>query len=103
MEEIVYQIAGYILFLFMKGWCKIVDNKVIGKRYLVIPGTVTSKDDGEHHFVSASELMKLYGVDPAECTIVRRNVIEGIEISLDGHPKNLIQLSPREDGNYSLS
>ena len=39
------------------------------KRYLVLPGRVYSRTDGDDHFISASQLMHLYGVDPRECVI----------------------------------
>lgn len=63
-------------------------------KYLVCPGYVTSRNDGETHYVGAGPLMKLYGVDPREC------VIE------DGRPgrqfEGLVRLIPRFDGNYKI-
>ncbi len=39
------------------------------KKYLVVPGPVFSKHDGDLHHISAKQLMKLYGVDPKDCDI----------------------------------
>lgn len=63
------------------------------KRYLVCPGHVTSRNDGERHYVGPGALMKLYGVNPREC------VIQG-SFGLEGAGK-LKVLRPRFDGNYS--
>ncbi len=41
------------------------------KRFAVYPGTVTSRSDGDKHRVSGAQLIRLYGVNPAECYIVR--------------------------------
>jgi hypothetical protein len=60
------------------------------KRYLVLPGYVTSANDGQRHWIGYDRLVRLYGVDPAECTSTR----------VDG--EQLIELSPRYDGNYAV-
>lgn len=62
------------------------------KRYLVRPGVVWSKTDGERHYIDAHRLMDLYRVNPAECVIERPGV----------RGEGLILLAPRSDGNYTL-
>jgi hypothetical protein len=66
------------------------------KRYLLCPGYVTSKNDGQRHFINAYELTRLYGVDPRECVAVPHNRPGWLP------PEGLIPLSPRYDGNYRL-
>lgn len=67
-------------------------------KYLIIAGEVTSRTDGERHWVGASALCGLYGVDPKECYLVDRPKVEQIPFDLVDLPV----LSPRYDGNYSL-
>ncbi|MDY6845035.1 MAG: hypothetical protein SVW57_13210 [Thermodesulfobacteriota bacterium] len=69
------------------------------KKYIVWPGYVTSKLDGDRHYISASQLMHLHGVQISECVIIR-----GPEdhYKLRRIHKDLIDLSPREDGEYKL-
>ena len=62
-------------------------------KYLVKPGYVYSKTDGQRHYIGASKLIGLYRVDPKECYISRGG---------PGEPEGLIVLSPQYDGNYSL-
>lgn len=40
------------------------------KRYLVRPGRVMSKNDGDIHYIGARQLMHLHGVDPRECIVI---------------------------------
>jgi len=39
------------------------------KRYILHPGYVESKNDGQRHFIGAAELSRLYGVDMRNCVI----------------------------------
>ena len=66
------------------------------KRYIVFPGRVPSRNDGQWHYIDAPSLMRLYRVRPEECMVVRG------EAALLGLPKGLIPLVPRYDGNYEL-
>ena len=67
------------------------------KKYIVRPGYVMSKYDGDRHYISASQLIHLHGVQISECIIVR-----GPEdhYKLMGINRDLISLFPRADGNY---
>ncbi|WP_156136055.1 hypothetical protein [Delftia sp. ZNC0008] len=78
-------------------------------RYLLCPGVVPSRTDGDRHFIGASELAALYGVRMAACLILPE----------DGHRADpqyrwlrqqllaradrgeLIALRPRRDGKYN--
>ncbi len=42
------------------------------KRYLVRPTSVVSMNDGDEHFISAHQLVRLHGVDPRECIFIHR-------------------------------
>lgn len=64
------------------------------KKYLVCPGHIKSKTDGQLHYVSSKALIALYGVNPDECVI-----------DCNLNPKkslDLIELRPRYNGNYTL-
>uniref|UniRef100_A0A6M3LH95 Uncharacterized protein n=1 Tax=viral metagenome TaxID=1070528 RepID=A0A6M3LH95_9ZZZZ len=67
------------------------------KKYIVYPGFVTSRNDGDRHYVSASQLIHLHKVQNSECIIVRgrRDYYK-----LHGINRELINLIPRSDGNY---
>ncbi len=65
-------------------------------KYIIFPGYVTSKNDGDSHWISAPQLMRLYGVAPVDCLIFDDRV------RFAGYPPHLIALRPRRDGNYAL-
>ncbi len=70
------------------------------KKYLLCPATVTSKTDGDEHYISASDIARLYGVPMSEC-LVRPS--PGSERTLGWNEKHgLVELWPRYDGNYKL-
>jgi hypothetical protein len=66
------------------------------KTFVVRPGYVTSRSDGDRHWIGAQQLMELNGVDPRDC------VIEDPKIPL--HPgydvESMVVLEPKEDGEY---
>jgi len=39
-------------------------------RYILHPDYVTSINDGDRHFISATQLAKLYGVNFHECVVI---------------------------------
>lgn len=66
-------------------------------RYVIFPGYVRSKWDKDLHYISANNLIQLYGVNPKECKIIT-------EMNEKQH-KTLpddIELYPDYSGNYSL-
>jgi len=67
-------------------------------KYAIWPGYVISKTDGDRHFISAPQLMRLYGVAPHECIVIH-DWPEGYAGRREAYDK-LIVLSPRSDGNY---
>ena len=76
--------------------CCAEDNRTDGRKYLVMPMEVISENDGDTHFITAGQLMKLYGVPPKECLVYNDKLIGHV---IDG----LIKLTPRADGDYSLT
>jgi len=68
------------------------------KRYVLHPGWVWSRTDGDRHFIPAAVLARLYKVPLRECVVHRPgDVFTGV-----GLPKNLVHLYPRYDGDYTL-
>ena len=82
--------------------CQSVEKEL---KYAVHPGTVFSIADGQNHFIPSDALMHFYGVDPAECLVVRRSdPPEKYEASLKKAVElNLIPLVPQITGNYALA
>lgn len=70
------------------------------KRFIVHPGPVHSKRDGQLHHVAATDLIRLYGVSPRECIIAEAT--PGQRRYAEEKGVKLIHLKPRYDGDYSL-
>lgn len=68
-------------------------------RYVLHPGRVTSKNDGQRHYITALSLADLYGVNLRDCTVV----LSGEE-DRPGYREQPgdIHLRPRIDGDYRL-
>lgn len=75
-------------------------------KYLIAPGMVTSKVDGDRHHVGASQLMMLYNVSPLDCIVlppsaptnflVRRELIDRVIAG------ELVALTPQFSGVYEI-
>lgn len=63
--------------------------------YILNPGYVTSKTDGQRHYISAVQLAELYRVDMRDCTIYQPGLVVK-------SPRPTRHLYPRFDGNYTL-
>ena len=68
------------------------------KKYIVRPGYVFSRSDGDRHYVSAGQLMNLHGVCISECIIIRSSQDH---YKLRHINRDLIDLFPRADGQYT--
>lgn len=68
--------------------------------YVLCPGYVRSKVDGDEHFIGAPQLAALYGVNINECRILHM----GKNLRREGwqDEPNFIYLMPRTDGVYIL-
>lgn len=50
-------------------------------KYIVFPGFVRSKNDGDEHFIGAGRLIRLHGINPRECLIVPHGQDPGIVLA----------------------
>jgi hypothetical protein len=74
-------------------------SKPIKIMYALHPGEVRARD-GDVHFISAEQLIRLYGVHPQMCVIARK----GWDRTY--HPdflEQFVHLYPREDGKYTTA
>ncbi len=68
-------------------------------RYVLFPSWVTSRTDGERHFIKAGDLAKLYNVPFHKCLVVNHiDRIAGHYVPREGD----VKLHARADGNYQL-
>lgn len=70
------------------------------KKYVLCPGFVRSRNDGDRHWISAPELARLYGVPIRECDVWdsrRPETLMGLKA------EGRVFLRPRADGNYEMS
>ncbi len=73
------------------------------RRYLVLPGYVRSKQDEDWHYVSGSELIRLYRVNPAHCVIALADADEENfrhRLMVEANEGKYLVLEPRADGDY---
>lgn len=73
-------------------------------KWVVFPGRVRSRTDGDEHYVGAAQLMRLYGVRPQECMVadpVGSRAVYAATVR-DADRLGLVPLVPRGDGNYTL-
>lgn len=77
-------------------------------RYLLFPGPVRSRSDGQVHHVTAPALARLYGVRFGDCLVLPapgRELYPGERLRLIERSEpggDLIALHPRYDGDYRL-
>jgi hypothetical protein len=64
--------------------------------FIVHAGWVTSKTDGQRHWISGGELVRLYGLRTGTYDVDRGTTIMG-------RGSQVVHLFPRYDGNYDLS
>ena len=68
------------------------------KKYVICPGRVVSKTDGQEHYVTGQQLARLYQLAPHEYHVVHRGV-SGDTIR-QWEEQGLMFLWPRFDGKY---
>jgi hypothetical protein len=66
-------------------------------RYVLCPGWITSRNDGDRHYISAAKLARYYGVNLRDCLIE----LPGKSRRFQVHEK-MVFLNPRLDGDYRL-
>ena len=67
-------------------------------KYILHPGPVKSRWDGDIHLISASRLAELYNVNLSECIIYGRDTLSYSQDFLN----DLTPLFPQQNGNYIL-
>lgn len=69
-------------------------------KYIVYDGKVKSKNDGDIHYISHQQVIRLFGVNPTECLLVNR------PDWFRGYSKEFLEtlkvLQPKQNGDYSL-
>ena len=68
------------------------------KKYLLCPGWVPSKTDGDRHYITAGALARLYGVPLSECLTMP----EGDKARGWNKNHGLIELGPQYHGRYEV-
>ena len=66
----------------------------MSKKFSVLPGYITSKNDGQRHYIGWPQLIRLYGVKKEDC------FIQGFNDQYRGWLADTIPLTPLYDGNY---
>ena len=65
-------------------------------RYILHPGDVKSRTDGDWHYIDAFQLAKLYGLNIRDCIIFAGSNASVGYVEIEGD----IHLYPRYDGDY---
>lgn len=102
--ELIRVVLGLVMILGLIGWgayegWRYHNAKRARQRpkaiYLLCPGPVVSKTDGQLHWITAAELAALYRVPMADCLVQTDKTA--------GHPshRKLFRLTPRCDGDYN--
>ncbi|QOR55751.1 MAG: hypothetical protein YHS30scaffold667_47 [Phage 65_10] len=68
-------------------------------KYLLHPGTVTSKTDGDRHFIDYRTLARLYDVPLSECEVHPDRAFSRLGWR---RPEGAIDLYPQSSGDYTL-
>jgi len=65
------------------------------KKYVIFPGWIRSKNDGDRHFIGVGALAELYQVNLSECLVYDDHMPSHF---YDG----LIRLHPKYNGDYTI-
>jgi hypothetical protein len=74
-------------------------------KYVLFPGYVVSRLDGERHYLTAPKLAELYGVDFFGCRVFMAGEYSESDDLVIEHlrAKGFVFLEPRSDGNYKFN
>ena len=71
------------------------------KKYIAVGGHVTSRNDGQDHYISPSQVCRCYKVPPSECVFMNHAddfmAVAGLDTS------EMIWLHPDPTGEYLLA
>lgn len=70
-------------------------------KYILVGGYVTSRNDGDRHYISPLQLASCYNVNPSECILIPGKRLRTLKLAKEQFP-DIIELNPRDDGNYRL-
>ncbi len=70
------------------------------KKYVLHPGIVISRSDGDKHFISAAKLCELYKVRWEDCIVAKPNWERGFTPEFRS---GLVNLAPDSTGVYELN
>lgn len=68
------------------------------RKYVLHPGHITSKSDGQSHYINAARLADLYGVSLRTCI----NADAPEYLAVQHSAASFTHLYPRYDGDYRL-
>jgi hypothetical protein len=68
-------------------------------RFVLHPGMVKSRTDGDMHFVGIGQLASLYRVPLTECVVATEF---RLRLFTPAELERMVHLYPREDGDYSV-
>ncbi len=74
-----------------------MDGEEVAMKYIVHPGPMRSKSDGQWHYIGYGDLIRLYDVRPKDCILATKAVLRSLRKSDD-----VIHLYPRYDENYEI-
>jgi hypothetical protein len=69
------------------------------KRYILVPGNVMSKRDGQQHYLSPVQLARFYRVRLENCIVLSQENLAGYS---EERIEKFIWLCPQYSGNYTL-
>ncbi|MGR8931942.1 MAG: hypothetical protein ACU836_15015 [Gammaproteobacteria bacterium] len=69
-------------------------------KYVLCPGFIFSKNDGDRHYISARKLAELYHVSMNECVV--KPDMDDPRYKGWRPPEDAIELNPKYNGNYTL-
>jgi len=77
------------------------------KQFLLIPGYVESRSDGDRHYIAAEELANLYGVSLKDCVVISSDEFRKFEPNPPPgysweYLKSLIALPVLYHGDYQI-
>jgi hypothetical protein len=72
----------------------------VSPKYVLCPGDVESKRDGQVHHINARQLASLYQVPMEQCVVRRSGLSEHEARMFDKAYGHLPELHPRYDGAY---
>lgn len=76
---------------------------VLQAKYVVHDGYIKSRSDGDEHFISCEDVIRLYGVNSNRCLYARMGDEEWKRCYTPEYIMSLTHLWPRLDGNYNLA